>query len=139
VLVVEPSVFSVVTVFVPSAAFETVVVFFPVLSVTTVVVTPSSVEVLVEEPSPLSVAVDTLPSASVVVVTVLPLSYDVTHSFTPEASVVHVGPLVTFAGASVVVLVLDVVLPGLGPLTFTPLLSNCSHVVEPAAVVVHTS
>jgi hypothetical protein len=98
----EPSVFSVVTVFVPSV-FETVVVFFPSLSVTTVVVTPLSVEVVVDEPSSLSVVVDTLPEASVVVVTSFPSLYVVTQVFTP-AVVVHVGPLVTVTeGAAVVV------------------------------------
>jgi hypothetical protein len=105
VLVAEPSVFSVVTVFVPSV-FETVVVLFPSLSVTTVVVTPSSVEVLVEEPSAFVLVVVTSPSASVVVVVWLPSLYVVTQVLTLLA-VVHVGPLVTVDGAAVVVVVVQ--------------------------------
>jgi hypothetical protein len=80
----------------------------------------------------------TLPSASVFVVTLLPSSYVVVQDCTLLA-VVHAGPLVTAGAVGVVEDVLEVVLPGVGPLSFTPFLSNCSQVVTLAAVVVHTS
>jgi hypothetical protein len=110
VLVVVPLVFSVVTVFVPAAGSETVVVFFPLLSMTTVVVTPSLVDVLTDELSLFVVVVVTLPSASVSVLTVFPSSYVVVQVYT-LLTVVHVGPLVTLDGAAVVVVVVQTPAP----------------------------
>jgi hypothetical protein len=80
----------------------TVVIVVPSVATTVVVVTPFFVVVVDEEPSPLSVVIVTLPSASVTIVTAFPSSYVVMQVCT-LLTVVQLGPLVTLAGAAVVV------------------------------------